>query len=140
MDIPHASPIFQCIRAALQSAIKMAVDFVFALTALIHKRQLKQRPHVRTLAGQRDENGDVHRRILDILPIRVEVNRPIVTTDAKSVAGDVFTGAYTLGQRVAFNGEAVRAIDGLADRFRARVVGIKVAGLAIHNHLIWILI
>lgn len=98
---------------------------------LIHQRQLKQSPHIRPFTRQRNEHRHIHRTILDILPVGIEVNGPIVSSDGESVAGYIFAGTHSLGQRVTSNGELVRAIHRLVYGFGAGVTGIVID---IHDH------
>lgn len=96
----------------------MAVHFVPLLPALIQQRQLEERPHVGSLAGQGNEEGHVRRIVLDALPVRVEIDRPLVPADGERVGGLVLADPDPLGQRVPVDLEVMGAIDGVGDRRR----------------------
>lgn len=83
------------------------------LAALIQKRQFKQRPHVRALAGQRDEQRHVLRIILDALAVRVKINSPGETAHHECVGSDVSPNPHPFRERVAVDFELVGAIHGL---------------------------
>jgi len=48
--LPHAPSVFQRIRSTLQRTIKMTMHFMLPFPALIHQRQLKQSPNIRSFA------------------------------------------------------------------------------------------
>ncbi|KAL6992950.1 hypothetical protein U1Q18_011065, partial [Sarracenia purpurea var. burkii] len=88
----------------------MAVDLVIPLAALVDERQFEQCADVGALAGQCDEDGDVHGVVLGVLAVGVEVDGPLVATDGESVAGDVLPHSHAFGQRVTSDHELVRAV------------------------------
>lgn len=98
----------------------MAMNFIIPLLTLIHQRQLEQSPNIGSVASERNKDRNVHGIVLRVLPIGVEVNSPIVTTNGESVAHDVLSRAHPFGQRVTLYCELVRAVHGFADRTRAR--------------------
>ena len=58
--LPHANLILECIWTALKRPIEMAMNLMLSLpTLLIQKRELKQSPHILTIACQGDENRNV---------------------------------------------------------------------------------
>lgn len=90
------------------------------LPALIDQRQLEQGPHVRPFACKRNENRHVYRVVLGILPVRVEVNRPIEPSNGEHVAGNVLPRPHPLCERIPPDREPVRPIRGLDQRSRGR--------------------
>ena len=74
---------------------------------LINKRQFEESSNIGALAGQCNENRDISGMILRILAVRIEVNRPLVSPDHKSLTGNVFPDAHAFRQGVAFNHELV---------------------------------
>lgn len=88
-NLPHTSSVFKGVRATLEKATKMAMHLMSILPALIQKRQFKQRPYVRALAGQRDEQRHVLRIILHALAVRVKINSPGVSAHHERVGSDV---------------------------------------------------
>ena len=60
---------------------------------LINKRQFEESSNIGALAGQCNENRDISGMILRILAVRIEVNRPLVSPDHESLAGNVFPDA-----------------------------------------------
>lgn len=88
----------------------MAVDLVLLLPALVEQRQLEQRPHIGPLARQGDEQRHVRRRVVHALPVRVEVDRPLISTHRKGVRRDVLANPHALGQRITSDLELVRTI------------------------------
>jgi len=98
----------------------MAMNLIVPLLTLIDQRQLEQSPNVSSVACESYEHRYVHGIVLGVLPIRIEVNCPIVTTDAKCVAHDVLPSTHPLCERVPLYRELVRAIHSFADRTRAR--------------------
>lgn len=54
-NVPHASTIFKGVGPAVEHPIKMAVDLVVSLAALVQERELEQRPDVGALAGEGEE-------------------------------------------------------------------------------------
>lgn len=133
--LPHASSVLKRVGPALERPIEMTVNLMLPLPTLIQQSKLEQRPHVGAVAGKRDENRNVRRRILGVLPVGVEVNRPIVTADVEGVGRNVLPGAHALGQGVAADGEVVGPIHRLVDRPRARVER-DVGFAGVHDHLI----
>jgi hypothetical protein len=93
---------------------------VLALVALVEERELEERAHVGALGGERDEDGDVGGVVLGVLPVGVEVDRPLVPAHGEGLAGDVLPHAHALGERVALDHEPVRAVHRLRHRPRAR--------------------
>lgn len=90
------------------------------LPALINERELEERPHIRPLARQGDEDRHIGRTVLRIFPIRIEVNRPLIPTNRKIIARDVLTDPHPLGQRVTLDHELVGPVHGLRHRSGAR--------------------
>lgn len=88
----------------------MAMNLVLPLPTLINQSQLEQRPHVGPLARQRDENRDVRRIVLRILPVRVEVYGPLVPSHREILARDVLTDPHAFSEGVALDDEAVRSV------------------------------
>lgn len=125
--LPHAAAVLEGVRPALEGAVEVAVDLVLPLPALVHQRELEERPDVGAVAGQGDEDGDVRRAVLRVLPVGVEVDGPVVAPDGEDVAGDELAGPHPLGQRVAADGERVGAVHRPADRRRAALL-VVVAG------------
>lgn len=117
---PHAAPVLERVRATLKRSIKVAVDLVLPFAALVNQGQLEQRPYISAFAGEGDEHGDVGRVVLGVLPIGIEVDRPLVPADGEIFAGYVFPHSHALGKRVASDCELVRAIHGLGERLRRR--------------------
>ena len=101
----------------------MAMHLVPLLPTLIQKGQLEKCPNVGAFAGQRDEERHVGRIVLHALPIRVEINRPIVPSDRKHVGGHVLPNPDPLRERVPRNLELVRPPHRLRHRHRRRGAG-----------------
>jgi len=97
----------------------VGVDLVLALAALVEERELEERADVGALGGEGDEDGDVGGVVLGVLPVGVEVDRPLEPADGKGLAGDVLAHAHALGERVALDHEPVGAVDGLRHGARA---------------------
>lgn len=95
------------------------MNLMLPFTALIDKREFKQRPDVGAVASQCDEDGNVGRIILNILPVGIEVNSPLIPSDGEIIAGNVLAGSHSLRQRVPLDHELVRAIDSVSHRPRA---------------------
>ena len=76
----------------------MTMNLMLAFATLIQQSELKQSPNIGALTGQRDENGDVNRAILYILPVGVEIDGPVVTADGEDVTADVLAGAHAFGE------------------------------------------
>lgn len=104
------------------------------LPALIQKRELEQRPHVRPFARQRDERRHVRHVVLDVLAVGVEVNRPVVPPDPERVARNVLPRAHPFGQGVALDREIVGAVHRLDYRSRARRRVVVVEIVLVHDH------
>lgn len=98
----------------------MAVNLVLAPAALVQELELEEGADVGALAGEGDEDRDVGRVVLGVLPVGVEVNRPLVPADGEVLAGDVLAHAHALGERVPLDREPVGAVDGLGQRLRRR--------------------
>ena len=98
----------------------MAMNLMLPFTTLINKREFKQRPHIGTVASQCNKYGDIGGIILNILPIRIEVDGPLKPSDGKFIASNVLAWSHSLGQRVALDHELMRAIDSMSHRPRAR--------------------
>lgn len=88
----------------------MAMNLMPPSTALIHQRQLEQRPNVARIARQGDEERDVRGVLLRILPVGVEVDHPVVSPDGEDVALDVPPRAHAFGEGVASDREFVRSV------------------------------
>lgn len=97
----------------------MGMHLVPLPPALIQERQLEQSPHVRTVAGERDEERDIGGIVLGALPVGVKVNRPRVPTHIERVGSDVLPNPEPLRQRIPVDLEMVRAVHGLGDRHRS---------------------
>lgn len=93
----------------------MCMHLVPLVAALIQKRQLEQRPHVRPLARQGDEQRHIRRIVLRALPVRVEVNRPRVVPDSEILGSDVLADAEVFGEGVSGDLEVVGSVDGVGD-------------------------
>jgi len=93
---------------------------VLALAALVEQRELEERAHVGAVGRERDEYGDVVGVVLGVLPVGVEVDRPLVAADGEGLAGDVLPHAHALGERVALDHEAVGPVHRLRHGARAR--------------------
>lgn len=98
----------------------MAMNLMPSITALINKRQLKQSPDISSFAREGYEERHVGRVILGALPVRVEVDRPRVSTDRERVGGHVFAYPHSFRQRVSSDLELVRAVDGFSSGGRLR--------------------
>jgi hypothetical protein len=98
----------------------VGVDLVLALAALVEERELEERADVGALGGESNEDGDVGGVVLGVLPVGVEIDRPLVPADGEGLAGDVLADAHSLGQRVALDDETVGAIHRLSHRARSR--------------------
>lgn len=98
----------------------MAMHFVLAFTALVHKRELEKSPNIGALAGKGNEYRDIGRIVFGIFAIGVEVDGPLVTTDGEALAGYVFANAHAFGQGVSLDDEFVGPIHGLGHRLGAR--------------------
>lgn len=98
----------------------MAMNLMLPFTALIDKCEFKQRSHIGTVASQCDEYGDIGWIILNILPIWIEVDGPLIPSNSKIIASNVFAGSHSLRQRVTLDHELMRAIDSVSHRPRAR--------------------
>lgn len=118
--LPHASSILERVGPTLERPIEVAMNLVLLLTALIDKRELEERSDVGALAGERDEDRNVSGIVLRVLPVGVEVNRPLVTSDGENVARNVLPHSHALRQRVSLDHELVRAVHRLRHRSRAR--------------------
>nr|KYP40451.1 hypothetical protein KK1_038206 [Cajanus cajan] len=98
----------------------MAMNLIIPLLTLIHQRQLEESPNIGPVASERYEDGNVHGIVLGVLAIRVEIDGPIVATDAESVAHDVLPRTHPFRQRITLYRELVRAVHRFADRTGAR--------------------
>lgn len=88
------------------------------IATLIQKGQLEKRPNVGAIAGKRDEEGNIGGIVLRALPIRVEINRPIVTTHRENIRSYVLPDPDSLGERVPGDLELVGASHRLGYRRR----------------------
>lgn len=88
----------------------MTMNLVPPFPALIHQRQLEQGPNVARIAREGDEEGDVRGVLLGVLPVGVEVDHPVVSSDGEDVALYVPPRAHSFGQGVAFDRELVRSV------------------------------
>lgn len=102
----------------------MAVNLVPLLAALVHQRQLKERPHAGALAGQGDEQGDINRVVLGVLPVGVEIDGPRVAPDLESVRRNVLADAEALGHGIPRDFELVGTVHSLRQERRSRLAGI----------------
>lgn len=91
----------------------MAMDLVLSLTALVEERELKESPHVGTLACEGNEHGHVGGIVFGVLPVGIEVDRPLETTHGKGLAGNVLADAHPLGEGITLDHELVRPVHGL---------------------------
>lgn len=91
------------------------MHFMLPFPALINKSKLEQRPHIRALARQRDENRDVSGIVLGIFTVGVKVNRPFIAPDGEIMAGDMLADAHSFGHGVALDQKSVRPVYGLGD-------------------------
>lgn len=107
------------------------MHLVVPVPALVQHRQLEQRPHVRAIARQRDENRHVHGVVLGVLTVRVKVNCPVVPAHGERVAHYVLPDAHPFRQRVPLYDEPMRPVNRLAGKYRARAQ--VVAGLGIRR-------
>nr|KYP71071.1 hypothetical protein KK1_010315 [Cajanus cajan] len=98
----------------------MAVNLVLPLAALVEEREFEERPDVGAFAGQGDEDGDVSGIVLGVLAVGVEVDRPVVPSDAEQIARNVLPHSHPLRQRVPLDHEPVRAVHRLRHRLRTR--------------------
>lgn len=94
----------------------MAMDLMLALSTLVEQGELEEGSDIGALAGEGDEDRHVKGVVFCILAIRVEVDRPLVTSHCEGVAGDIFARPHALGERVAADGKIVRAVDRFCDR------------------------
>lgn len=118
LTLPHATLVLKSIRTTLKRSIKMAMNFMFPLSTLINKREFKKRSYIGSFTSQRDENGNISRTIFRILAVRIEVDRPLITSDGEHVARNVFSHSHSLRKRVALDQELVRAVKCLRNRPR----------------------
>jgi hypothetical protein len=117
--LPHGSAVLEGVRPGLHGAVKVGVDLVLALAALIKERELEEGTHVGAIGSEGDEDGDVDGVVLGVLPVGVEVDRPLVSAHGEGLAGDVLPHAHALGERVALDHEAVGAVHRLRHGARA---------------------
>jgi hypothetical protein len=108
--LPHGAAVLEGVWAGLEGAVEVGVDLVLALAALVEQRELEEGADVGALGGEGDEDGDVGGVVLGVLPVGVEVDRPLVAADGEGLAGDVLPDAHPLGERVALDHEAVGAV------------------------------
>ena len=94
---PHAASVLERVGAALKRAIEVAMNLVLPISALVHQSEFKQRSHIRTFAGKRNENGYIGRIVLRILAIGVEVYSPLVAADREILTGYVLANADPFG-------------------------------------------
>lgn len=119
-NIPHASSALQRVGSALEGAIEVAMHLMLPLPALVDQRQLKKCPHVRTFAGERDEDRHIHRIVLGILPVGIEVNRPVEPAHREQVARDVLPRSHPLRERIPPDRKTVGPIHRLVHGFGGR--------------------
>jgi len=119
-SVPHASLVLERVGTGLEGAIKMAVDLVFPLAALVEERELEEGPDVGAFARQRDEDGDVGGIVLGILAIGVEVDRPVEPSHREHVARNVLPHSHPFRQGVSLDHELVRPVHRLRHRLRTR--------------------
>jgi len=118
-NLPHGSAVLERIRPGLQGAVEVGVDLVLALAALVKERELEESADVGAIGGEGDEDGDVDGVVLGVLPVGVEVDRPLVAAHGEGLAGDVLAHAHALRERVALDHEPVGAVHRLRHGARA---------------------
>jgi len=96
-DSPHASAVLEGVGAALERPPKVGVHLVLPLAALVDERELEERAHIRALAGEGYEEGDVGGAVLRALPVGVEVDRPVESPHGEGLGGDILPHPDTLG-------------------------------------------
>lgn len=133
---PHAASVLEGIGSALKRAIKVAMNFMLAISALVHQSQLEQSSHISTLAGKRNEDGNIGRIVLGILAIGIEIDSPLKPSDGEIFAGYVLADADPFGERVAFDDEVVRTIDGLRHRPGATGRDQNAPVRGVHHHVL----
>jgi hypothetical protein len=118
--LPHATAIFECVRPTIRGPTEVGMNLMPLLAALIQKRQLKKRPHVGPFARQSDEQRNVGRIVLQALSVRVEIDRPRVTSDVKSIGRHVLSDPHPFRERVPGDLELVGTVHRLRHRRRRR--------------------
>lgn len=98
----------------------MGVDLVAGAAGLVEEGKLEEGADVGTLGGEGDKHGDVAGVVLVVLPVRVEVDGPVVAADGEGVTGEVPAGADALGEGETLDRVLVRSPHGLCDRPRPR--------------------
>jgi hypothetical protein len=94
----------------------VGMHLILTLAALVDERELEQRAHIGTLAGEGYEERDVGSAVLGALPVGVEVDRPVESPHVEGLGSDELPHPDSLGERVARDFEVVGAVHRLGDR------------------------
>lgn len=106
------------IRPIRHHSIETAIDFMQPFPALIQKRELQRSPNVHPLALLHYKQRHKPRVIAFVLPVGIEIDRPLTAADGELLGGDVLAEPYPFREGIAVDGELVRSDDHVGGRDR----------------------
>ena len=99
-EIPHAATVLEGVGPTLESAIEVAMNLVLGRASLVEEGKFKESTDVGAFTGESDEDRDIGGVVFGVLPIRVEIDGPLVTSNREILARYVLSNSDPLRQRV----------------------------------------